>query len=301
MKDELNEIENNDTNIVYNGNNSKDNIIESKPPQRKSKIHQKLGLNTNINNSNSNAFNNNSEKDKDLNNEDDDEQLSLVNYDLGKNIYRYNLILVGDCSVGKTSIINRFIENRFNRNLKNTINIEFRIKSIKLDPNTVIDLKIWDTCGEEKFHSITKNFYHDADGIFIIFDLGNSQSFYNIKIFLKDINDACNINNKAIMIIGNKNDIPKEEQKVKDKDIKKMLEKTWEIKYLDVSARSGNNIGDMFIQMSKLIILNKNKIMENEEEDNSSENNIKIGNLSSKIFKKDSSKSLEQERKERCC
>ena len=80
-----------------------------------------------------------------------------------------------------------------------------------------------------------------------------------------------------------------------------MLEKTWEIKYLDVSARSGNNIGEMFIQMSKLIFLNKNKIMENEEEDNSSENNIKIGNLSSKISKKDSSKSLEQERKERCC
>ena len=74
MKDELNEIENNETNIIYNGNNSKDNIIESKPPQRKSKIHQKLGLNTNIHNSNSNVFNKNSENDKDnLNNEDDDE------------------------------------------------------------------------------------------------------------------------------------------------------------------------------------------------------------------------------------
>jgi len=294
MKDESNEIKNddndnnndNDNNININEISTKKNIIEKNQPQKKSKIHLKLNNNQNL-----------EENNNDYNNIDDDEQLSTVNYDLGKNIYRYNLILVGDCAVGKTSIINRFIENRFNRNIKNTINIEFRIKSIKLDSNTVIDLKIWDTCGEEKFHSITKNFYHEADGIFIIFDLSNFKSFSNINIFLKDIHDVCNINNKAIMIIGNKNDIPIEEQKVKDKDIKKIMEKNREIKYLDVSARSGNNIGDMFIQMSKLIVLNKNKIMENEDEDNCSENNFKINSKNS------SSKSLDQdqERKDRCC
>ena len=297
MKDEINEIEKKNTNI-YNDKSSTNNIIESKPPQRKSKIHQKLGLNGNNQNSNNNAFNQNSEKEKNNLDNEDDEQLSLVNYDLGKNIYRYNLILVGDISVGKTSIINRFIENRFNRNVKNTINIEFRIKSLKLDPNTVIDLKIWDTCGEEKFHSITKNFYHDADGIFIIFDLGNSQSFYNIKIFLKDINDICNINNKSIMIIGNKNDLPLEDIKVKEKDVEKILGKNKEFKYLDVSARSVNNINDMFIQMSKLIFINKNKIIENENEESSSENNFKIGRVSKKDSKK-SLKSLDEERKER--
>ena len=225
--------------------------------------------------------------------------MEIINV-LGKNIYRYNIILVGDCSVGKTSIINRFIENRFNRNIKNTINIEFRIKSIKLDSNTVVDLKIWDTCGQEKFHSITRNFYHEADGIFIVFDLGNYKSFSNIKIFLKDINEICNAQNKSIMIIGNKNDIPNDEQKVKDKDIRKILEKNSEIKFLDVSARSGNNINDMFIQMSKLIFLNKNKIMENENEDSSSENNFKIGKISKKDSRK-SLKSLDEERKERCC
>ena len=119
---------------------------------------------------------------------------------------------------------------------------------------------------------------------------------------MKDINDVCNINNKAIMIIGNKNDITIEEQKVKDKEIKKILEKNREIKYLDVSARSGNNIGDMFIQMSKLIFLNKNKIIENEDEDkdNSSEYILKIGKYSRKNSKK-SLKSVEQERKYKCC
>ena len=291
------DIDNKNININNNTSEDKDKKDDIKKAHRKSKIQEQLDY------LNKQSFSNEQEG----YDNDDDDQFSSVNYDIGKNIYRYNIILVGDCSVGKTSIINRFIENRFNRNLKSTVNIEFRIKSIKLDSNTIVDLKIWDTCGEERFHSITKNFYHEADGIFIVFDLGDFKSFNNIKIFLKDINDICNINNKAIMIIGNKNDLPLEEIKVKEKDIEKILGKNKEFKYLDVSARSGSNIRDMFTQMTKLIFINKNKIIENEDEDkynNSFENNFQIGNSNSngKILKNNNnSKEIEEEPKEKCC
>ena len=291
------DIDNKNININNNTSEDKDKKDDIKKAHRKSKIQEQLDY------LNKQSFSNEQEG----YDNDDDDQFSSVNYDIGKNIYRYNIILVGDCSVGKTSIINRFIENRFNRNLKSTVNIEFRIKSIKLDSNTIVDLKIWDTCGEERFHSITKNFYHEADGIFIVFDLGDFKSFNNIKIFLKDINDICNINNKAIMIIGNKNDLPLEDIKVKEKDIEKILGKNKEFKYLDVSARSGSNIRDMFTQMTKLIFINKNKIIENEDEDkynNSFENNFQIGNSNSngKILKNNNnSKGIEEEPKEKCC
>ena len=291
------DIDNKNININNNTSEDKDKKDDIKKAHRKSKIQEQLDY------LNKQSFSNEQEG----YDNDDDDQFSSVNYDIGKNIYRYNIILVGDCSVGKTSIINRFIENRFNRNLKSTVNIEFRIKSIKLDSNTIVDLKIWDTCGEERFHSITKNFYHEADGIFIVFDLGDFKSFNNIKIFLKDINDICNINNKAIMIIGNKNDLPLEDIKVKEKDIEKILGKNKEFKYLDVSARSGSNIRDMFTQMTKLIFINKNKIIENEDEDkynNSFENNFQIGNSNSngKILKNNNnSKGIEEETKEKCC
>ena len=291
------DIDNKNININNNTSEDKDKKDDIKKAHRKSKIQEQLDY------LNKQSFSNEQEG----YDNDDDDQFSSVNYDIGKNIYRYNIILVGDCSVGKTSIINRFIENRFNRNLKSTVNIEFRIKSIKLDSNTIVDLKIWDTCGEERFHSITKNFYHEADGIFIVFDLGDCKSFNNIKIFLKDINDICNINNKAIMIIGNKNDLPLEDIKVKEKDIEKILGKNKEFKYLDVSARSGSNIRDMFTQMTKLIFINKNKIIENEDEDkynNSFENNFQIGNSNSngKILKNNNnSKGIEEETKEKCC
>lgn len=286
---------NNDNNNLYKNNIKIEDSSEQKIVRKKSKIHQQLGYKLKQQNDVNKFI---------TNIEEDDDEFSSRNYDLGKNIYRYNIILVGDCSVGKTSIINRFIDNRFNRNIKTTINIEFKIKSIKLDPNTVVDLKIWDTCGEERFHSITKNFYHEADGIFIVFDLGNFNSFSNIKIFLNDINDICNIKKKSIMLIGNKNDIPNEDQVVKFKDIKKMMDLYQEMKYLDVSARSGDNIENMFISMSKLIFANKNKNIENEDEDednNGPENKIKIGNSNLNNDVKNVEQERERERKDKCC
>jgi small GTP-binding protein len=288
---------NNDNNNLYKNNSKIEDSSEQKIVKKKSKIHQQLGYKLKLQNNNNKFISNN---------EEDDDEFSSINYDLGKNIYRYNIILVGDCSVGKTSIINRFIDNRFNRSIKTTINIEFKIKSIKLDPNTVVDLKIWDTCGEERFHSITKNFYHEADGIFIVFDLGNFKSFSNIKIFLNDIKDICNIKKKSIMIIGNKNDIPNEDQVVKFKDIKGMMDLYQEMKYLDVSARSGDNIENMFISMSKLIFANKNKHAENEDEgededNNGSENKIEIGNSNLNNDIRNVSQERERERKDKCC
>lgn len=284
-----NNISNNDNQII---NNIKiEDPSESKTAKRKSKIHEQLGYKLNLQNK---------DNEYDQIDEEDDEEYGSVSYDIGKNIYRYNIILVGDSSVGKTSIINRFIENRFNMNIKATINIEFKIKSIKLDSNTIVDLKIWDTCGEERFHSITKNFYHSADGIFIVFDLGNMKSFSNIKLFLDDINEICDIKTKSIMIIGNKNDLPIEEKIIKEKDIKKIMDINKEMKYLDVSARSGDNIEDMFITMSKLIIDQKSKIIENEDEnkDNNSQNKkIIISNSSVKDIKSNS----REKHKEKCC
>ena len=125
-----NDIENN---LLSNLKENQENK-ENKIPHRKSKLHERLRQYDNYQNTYSNILNPNSEDENNKFDNEDDNEYSPVNFDLGKNIYRYNIILVGDCSVGKTSIINRFIENRFNRNLKSTINIEFRIKSIKLSP-----------------------------------------------------------------------------------------------------------------------------------------------------------------------
>ena len=74
------------------------------------------------------------------------------------------IILLGDVAVGKTSILSRFADNTFNDDYKCNVSVEFKVKSIYLDKLYGADLKIWDTCGEEKFRSLTRQYYKDSKG-----------------------------------------------------------------------------------------------------------------------------------------
>ena len=82
-----------------------------------------------------------------------------------KNILRFKIILIGDASVGKTSILQRFIHNKFKIEYNCTIGVDYCVKSLSLDNNTTVDMQIWDTCGQERFKTITRQYYRDSNGI----------------------------------------------------------------------------------------------------------------------------------------
>lgn len=90
--------------------------------------------------------------------------------DVNKTVYRFKIIILGDVSVGKTCILNRFANNSYSSIYKCTINVENRIKKLQIDESSVTDLQIWDTCGDEKFKSITKQYYRDTNGIYLLFN-----------------------------------------------------------------------------------------------------------------------------------
>ena len=79
-------------------------------------------------------------------------------------MWNFKIILLGDVAVGKTSILSRFADNTFNDAYKCNVSVEFKVKSIYLDKLYGADLKIWDTCGEEKFRSLTRQYYKDSKG-----------------------------------------------------------------------------------------------------------------------------------------
>ena len=72
------------------------------------------------------------------------------------NVMEFKIVLIGSTSVGKTSIFNRFINEDFSQNYKSTINVEFKIKYMKLDNNLFAKLTLWDTCGAEMFRAVTR-------------------------------------------------------------------------------------------------------------------------------------------------
>ena len=174
----------------------------------------------------------------------------------GKEIKRLKIILLGEKGVGKTSLINRYIYNKFIVSEKQ--NSELNIKKIDMDDNVSAELTIYDTTNEQKLGKITKNYYKDAYGAIIVFDLTNKNSFNKVKNWLKEINSNAP-RDIVICLLGNKADIT-DDRNVAYEDAKSLAEDNL---YYEVSAKSGNNVSLAFEQLTYGII-----DKQNEEENN---------------------------------
>ena len=165
--------------------------------------------------------------------------------------YSFKIIIVGDISVGKTSIISRFIENKFTEGIKSTLVNENLKKKIRIDNSTIVTLNIWDTIGDERFRILTHQFYQDSHGALLIFDITNKETFNKLEIWIKDI-----IQNTPpdciLMLIGNKYDL-KDNRKISYDDAN-ILSQRFNISYYEVSAKNGNNIALAFEQLTYRII-----------------------------------------------
>ena len=151
------------------------------------------------------------------------------------------LLLLGDSSVGKTSILLKYISNKFDESSISTVGVDYMDKIIDYN-KFKIKLQIWDTSGEEKFRTITKNFYRNADGLLVVFDLTKKESYDHIRSW---INEAKENNDKLkIILIGNKLDL-KDERMVTIDVAKQFAEKN-NLKYIETSAKDGTNINESF-------------------------------------------------------
>ena len=119
--------------------------------------------------------------------------------------YQFKINLVGDSSVGKTSLLSRFVNDKFEQKYRCTIGVEYKCKNISIDDNS-IKLQVFDTCGAEKYRCITRSYYRSAKGIFLVFDLTNPISFAKLEDWLIDILNSAP-KGVEIFLIGNKKDL----------------------------------------------------------------------------------------------
>ena len=161
------------------------------------------------------------------------------------------ILLLGDSSVGKSSLMLRFTDNTFEENFGSTIGAEFKNKDIQINDEK-IKLNILDTAGQERYRSVAKNFIRKVGGIIFVFDLSNNNSFENIKDWLMTADDANN--NYQKILVGNKLDIP--ERKIDKERAEKFSEK-YNMKYFETSAKEGTNVELIFKEIAELILSNK--------------------------------------------
>lgn len=159
------------------------------------------------------------------------------------------ILLLGDVSVGKTSIFLQFAENSFQENRLSTIGIDFRNKEIMLDDNKRINISIWDTSGQERFRAITKNYYKNAHGFLLVYDVTVQKTFDSIKNWISSIKEYANPDIQ-FMIIANKCDSDK--RVVTTFEGQKIAEQ-YECLYMETSAKQGKNINESIQMIAKRI------------------------------------------------
>jgi small GTP-binding protein len=168
-----------------------------------------------------------------------------------KNILNAKIIIVGDASVGKTSIIGRYINNSFDDKYQCTIQAQLNPKIINIDENTDLKLNIWDTAGQERYRSMTRMFYRDSQGAIIVFDLTKKDTFNDVQNWIKELKThGCA--DTEIIILGNKSDLTNERD-ISDEDIKTVFK---DYSYFEVSAKNGYNISLAFDKLRKLVVEN---------------------------------------------
>ena len=167
---------------------------------------------------------------------------------------KFKILVLGDSSVGKTTLLLKYVDGYFPTLYVATIGVEFKTKKINVN-GIDITLQIWDTAGQERFRSVTKSFLKGADGIIYVYDVTNKESFDNLKTWINTAEES--ITDFKKIIIGNKIDI-EDKKKVSTEMLEKFCEKQ-NLKGLETSAKNGTNVNEMFELLTKMIIDGKTK------------------------------------------
>ena len=82
----------------------------------------------------------------------------------------YKILIIGDTSIGKTSLIHRYISNKFSEDINSSIGLDYKEKMVQISSDNKVVLRLWDTAGSEKFRSIAQSYFRNSDGIILCFD-----------------------------------------------------------------------------------------------------------------------------------
>ena len=106
-----------------------------------------------------------------------------------KDVLQLKCLLIGDSAVGKTSLLLRYIDDKFSQSFVSTIGIDFKVKRTRIDGQEV-RLQIWDTAGQERFRTITTSYFRGAHGILLAFDMCERRTFASVSNWIAQIRDT---------------------------------------------------------------------------------------------------------------
>lgn len=203
----------------------------------------------------------------------------------------FKILLLGDSSVGKTCFLKRFIDGTFQEVYMSTISLDYKIKLINVD-DLKIKIQLWDIPVQNRFMSITKNYFKGTNGIILIYDVTNRNTFENIKTWMEQIEES-KTEDLIIYLVGNKID-EEENRKIKEEEGKETGTK-YKLRFFEASAKNNKGIEELFIELVKEIINKRNNEKNEEENNEEDESKEEIKDVNEELIEN------KEKKKKKCC
>eukprot|EP00730_Choanoeca_flexa_P019187 TRINITY_DN9363_c0_g1_i4.p1 TRINITY_DN9363_c0_g1~~TRINITY_DN9363_c0_g1_i4.p1 ORF type:complete len:205 (+),score=63.30 TRINITY_DN9363_c0_g1_i4:55-669(+) len=161
----------------------------------------------------------------------------------------FKILLIGDSSCGKSSLLMRFTEGSFDEDMGPTIGVDFKSKDLNLNDNKV-KLTLWDTAGQERFRTLTSSYYRGAQGVICVYDVSRRDTFDHIAMWLNEVDVYCTKNNVIKMLVANKIDLDREVTS----DEGKKFAREHNMMYIDCSAKTKVGVQQAFEELGQKIL-----------------------------------------------
>ena len=168
--------------------------------------------------------------------------MSAPSQTINPEIPKYKLIFLGDQSVGKSCILNRFMNDTFTEEYQATIGLDFQSKNVQIDGQD-IHLLLYDTAGQEKFRSLIPMYTRDANIILLVYDISSKDSFDHLPEWLRDLSNV-KLDEVIFALVGNKNDLEDKREVSTDEGLKYAEENNYIFE--EISAKTGNGFPELF-------------------------------------------------------
>lgn len=163
----------------------------------------------------------------------------------------FKAVLLGEGCVGKTSLVLRYMEDKFNTQHLSTLQASFVTKKVTLPDERRAQLNIWDTAGQERFHALGPIYYRGSDGALLVYDITDQDSFQKVKSWVRELKQMRG-SEIALIIVGNKTDL--EEQRAIVYDTALRYAQTVGAQYVETSAKENEGVTELFELLTQLMV-----------------------------------------------
>ncbi|XP_069615372.1 ras-related protein Rab-38 [Ranitomeya imitator] len=182
----------------------------------------------------------------------------------------YKILVIGDLGVGKTSIIKRYVHQNFSPHYRATIGVDFALKVLSWDSDTVVRLQLWDIAGQERFGNMTRVYYREAVGAFIVFDVTRPATFEAVTKWKEDLDSKLTLSNGlpvSAVLLANKCDQGKDGFKNNCSKMDQFCKEHGFVGWFETSAKENINIDEASRCLVKHIIASESDLMQSVEPD----------------------------------